>query len=181
MNSTFDDLSPQLQDHCEDVARIVMSLMPFHEKREETYALSFAKRGESGVWMNLMRKTDRLDRLANKVFSGEEVGNAGVTLVDTLVDTAMYALKWLAVIQQVRPGDMERWIAEVYAKEVGMDVEDALVLFGVVDEQPPSEDIALANWLDRQIKHWELQGDVGNVARIQKALENSVKLEEEEL
>lgn len=133
MNNTFDDLSPELQEHCQDVLAIAMALMPFHEKREETYNLSFAKRGESGVWMNLMRKTDRLDRLSNKVFSGEE-GNNGVTLVDTLVDTAMYALKWLAVIKQIRPDDMEMWIATVFCKETGIEMKQAMEMFGMLDD-----------------------------------------------
>lgn len=140
MNTNYNDLSPKLQEHCQDVLAIAMALMPFHEKREDTYQLSFAKRGETGVWMNLMRKTDRLDGLCNKVFSGEE-GNNGVTLVDTLVDAAMYALKWLAVIRQIRPEDMEMWVGSVFCKETGIEVKQAMEMFGMWDAEGAAADV----------------------------------------
>ncbi len=128
--TNFEDLSGQLEDHCDDVRVIMLALLPFHKAREATYNLSFAKRGETGVWMNLMRKTDRLDRLASKVMSTKDGSPAdGVTLVDTLVDTAMYALKWLAVIKRIRPEDMEAWVADVYCRDTGMESGEALAKY----------------------------------------------------
>lgn len=140
MNTTYEDLSPKLQEHVKDVIAIAMALMPFHEQREKTYNLSFAKRGETGVWMNLMRKTDRLDGLCAKVFSGEQ-GNNGVTLVDTLVDIAVYAMKWLAVIKQIRPEDMEMWIGEVFCKETGIDIKQAMDMFEMRDPEGATYDV----------------------------------------
>lgn len=128
MNHKFEDLSPLLSNHVDDVSNIMDALQPFHAAREETYNLSFARRGESGVWMNLARKYDRLDLLASHVLEGAN-GNAGVTLVDNLIDTAMYALKWVAVIRKLRPEDFKAWIEQVYCRDTGMDLDMALLLF----------------------------------------------------
>ena len=119
------DLRPLLDEHVRDVEKIASNLLPFHEARENTYKLSFARRGESGVFHNLARKYDRIDGL----FDWE--GNGGVTLVDTLVDNAIYSLKWLAVIKQLRPQDLERWLKEVYCPDTTMPLEDAMRLFGL--------------------------------------------------
>lgn len=131
MNDKFEDLSPKLDNHISDVASLMHALLPFHSAREETYQLSFAKRGEAGVWMNLARKYDRIDLLASRVLSSDD-GNNGVTLVDTLVDTAMYALKWLAVIGQLRPEELLKWIEDVYCRDTGMALDEALAQFASV-------------------------------------------------
>lgn len=128
--SSFNDITGQLENHIQDVAALMRMLEPFHQAREETYQLSFARRGEVGVWFNLARKYDRLDPLAGRVstqvVTGEEVeNNDGVTLVDTLVDTAMYALKWIAIIRVLRPEHFEKWVEQVYCRDTGMTVEEA--------------------------------------------------------
>lgn len=135
MNQSFEDLSPLLGNHTDDVESLMETLKPFHRAREETYQLSFAKRGEAGVWLNLARKYDRLDPLASRVMAqvvaGEDVeNNDGVTLVDTLVDTAMYALKWLSIIEIIRPEHFTEWLEQVYCRDTGMDINEARVFFG---------------------------------------------------
>lgn len=122
-DSKFDNLTPLLLDHEERVRKLMDFLAPFHDERERTYKRSFAKRGEVGVWMNLARKYDRFDAIAPNVLLN---GADGVTLVDTLVDTAMYSLKWLAVIEKVRPEDLEKWVEQVYAKELGISKHNAM-------------------------------------------------------
>lgn len=128
--SSFEDITGQIQYHIEDVEELMEALKKFHEAREQTYQLSFAKRGETGVWLNLVRKTDRLDPLAARVMTsvvtGEEVlENDGVTLVDTLVDMAMYSLKWLAIIKVIRPDHFHEWLEQVFCKDTGMDMQEA--------------------------------------------------------
>lgn len=117
MDERVDDLSQVLPEHVDDVKIIALILLKFHEHRERTYKLSFAKRGEHGVWMNLARKYDRIDGLVRALFSGHDVGE---TLVDTLADTAIYALKWLAVIDQIRSDDWDDWLENVFCRETGI-------------------------------------------------------------
>lgn len=134
MNQSFDDLSGNLPNHVGDVDGIMDALKLFHQFREETYQLSFAKRGESGVWLNLARKYDRLDPLAARVMGqvvtgGDVDNNDGVTLVDTLADTAMYALKWLAIIKTIRSDHFNKWVEEVYCRDTGLPLDKALEQF----------------------------------------------------
>lgn len=134
-STLFADISGKMPDHVVKVKDAADALMCFHEAREKTYQMSFAKRGEVGVWMNLGRKTDRINVIATQVFEAvgahEELGNNGVTLVDTLVDIAIYAMKWIDVIRATRPMDMEAWIANVFCKDTGMEFGTACRLFGV--------------------------------------------------
>lgn len=136
----FSDISGKLPDHVKSVKSIADALMCFHEAREKTYNMSFARRGETGVWMNLGRKYDRIDVLANQVFekvgAGEKPGNVGVTLVDTLADIIVYALKWIDVIRVTRPQDLDTWINQVFCKDTGIAPSEAYALFGLWQEEP---------------------------------------------
>ena len=136
MSSLVDDLTKNItvEQHLKDVISIMDALDAFHAARESTYAMSFAQRGEIGVWMNLARKYDRIDNLARKTF--DDGGSNGVTLVDTLVDTAMYALKWIAIIKHVREQDLHDWIVRTYCHDTSMSVEEALELFGFTIKLP---------------------------------------------
>ena len=123
MSTNFQDLSAILaKEHCDDVQAVMQILNEFHRQREATYDLSFAKRGEVGIWINLARKTDRLDKVVAKVLEGELGYN--VVLVDTLVDTALYAMKWLSVIRTVRPNDWRDWFDVTYDPEAIHTRED---------------------------------------------------------
>jgi hypothetical protein len=84
-------------NHVKRVDELATMLLDFHRNRERTYQMSFAKRGFVGVFMNLVRKTDRMDAVAQTWLEAEGQLN-GTVLVDTLVDTAIYSLKWLALI-----------------------------------------------------------------------------------
>ncbi len=126
MSNLTNDLTKEIPvtTHMDDVDLLANGLLPFHRAREFTYQMSFAKRGEIGIWMNLARKYDRIDNLARHVFEEVEE-SAGVSLVDTLVDLALYSLKWLAVIKQLRPEDLEKWIDKVYCHDTSTDPEAA--------------------------------------------------------
>jgi hypothetical protein len=135
--SSLEDLSPLLRKtHLKDVENIFKALLPFHEARERTYNLSFAKRGEVMVWGNLGRKYDRIDGLISKVLID---GQEGTTLIDTLVDLAIYALKWVAVIKVIRPADLEEWVLTQYVKDTKMSNPDALAAFGLTFRSDPNE------------------------------------------
>lgn len=130
MNHLVDDLTQDItvETHLKDVEAIMQALLPFHQSREATYRMSFAKRGEALVWGNLARKYDRIDNLAKDTFDGNG-NNPGVSLVDTLIDLAMYSLKWVAIIRHIRPDDLQAWIERVYCHDTGMELQDALKLF----------------------------------------------------
>jgi len=108
IDSGYDDLAILLNNHCDAVTGLFDVLDRFHRIREATYDLSFAKRGEIGVWINTARKYDRIDKLAKGVLSGNNP-EYGVILVDALVDLSIYATKWLDVIGHLRPEDVEEW------------------------------------------------------------------------
>lgn len=147
----FQNLAGLLDEHELDVAAIAEALMPFHDAREATYKRSFAKRGEVGIWMNLARKYDRFDALAADVFSDD--GKENITLIDTLVDLALYSLKWLAVIRRIRPEDMEQWIDEVYLRNVEIDPMDAFILFGMQDQVSDDDSTSLVDTMLAESVH----------------------------
>lgn len=127
-DSHFDDLTQTIpvDEHVEDVKQIARLLLDFHAKREETYQMSFAKRGQIGVFMNLARKYDRLDKLAAEYFQYNV--QTSVILVDALADLAIYAMKWLAIMARLESQlntDMgfTQWLEETVSKELGMPVD----------------------------------------------------------
>ena len=133
-DTRFKDLSTELKSSMGSAGHIAIfnlianQLIAYHNNQEQTYKLSFSKRGEIGVWMNLGRKMDRLDPIAERLF--EESGNSSL-LVDVLVDMAIYAIKWLAVIYEIRPEDLQNWVATTYATTMRMPPDQALELFEI--------------------------------------------------
>ena len=92
-DTRFTDLSDTLKlskgsaGHIAIFNLIANQLITYHCNQEQTYELSFSKRGEIGVWMNLARKYDRIDTLSKRLF--EEKGKNSPVLVDTLIDKSM--------------------------------------------------------------------------------------------
>lgn len=160
-STLFADISGKLPEHVDHVSGIAQALMAFHEARETTYQMSFAKRGEVGVWMNLGRKTDRINVVATHVFeavgAGNDLGNDGVTLVDTLADIVVYALKWMDVIARTRPDDFQGWVSNVFCKDTGMEFGTAMRLFGVSPQVKEIEATYPFTWTDEKIAEFEAQ------------------------
>lgn len=132
--SIFENLAKKLggyKTHVKNVKQLADALYIFHESREQTYKLSFARRGHVGIYMNVMRKCDRVESVAQRFL---EEGKDGVVLVDTMVDMAMYSLKWLDAIKQTDRAVFVEWITTVYCKDTGMRINDAMALFGLVDD-----------------------------------------------
>lgn len=124
--SLFNNIAPQLGNHINEVDNMLQLLSLFHEAKEKQYQRSFAKRGEAGVWYNLMRQLDRVDGIAQEALTAGEY-SAG--LVDTLVDVTLYAVKWLAVIQVLRPEDFQKWLREAYCPYMGVEYDDVMLWF----------------------------------------------------
>lgn len=109
----FQDITKQVSvmDHTSDVKELCAILQPFHVNRESTYRMSFAKRGEVGIWMNLARKYDRIDGLMEQIGKAK-IQDIYITLIDTLVDLALYSLKWLAIIRRFEPESFGIWMSK---------------------------------------------------------------------
>ena len=99
------------------VENLMLDLSVFHKAREKTYKRSFARRGFVGIFMNLVRKTDRLDALVESLLKTTSERHL-ITLIDTLVDITLYALKWLDAIKIVYPEQYKQWESSVYEPEV---------------------------------------------------------------
>jgi hypothetical protein len=127
-DSRYRDLSELLPNHCQDFEALLTGLLTYHNIQENTYKRSFAKRGEIGVWMNLMRKIDRIDGIAESLF---EHGDNGMLLVDTLIDSAVYSIKWLAVIGKIRPKDLHDWLAGTFCPATNISIAQARKMFGL--------------------------------------------------
>lgn len=134
----YQDITKQVSvlNHVNDVEDLMQVIQPFHAVREGTYKMSFAKRGEIGIWMNLARKYDRMDGLMEKIGRGK-VGDVYNVLIDTLVDLALYSLKWLAIIRRFEPLAWEEWCVDN----------------GVVDDDA-TEDVDLRRGISAEAEDW---------------------------
>ena len=113
-----------------DLDRLAAVLISFQAAKDAAYGGSWAKRGELGVFINMMRSSDRLARLVPRAVAGEEA--ACVELVDSLVDQVCYGLMWLSLIGKIRPGSIELWLRRAYCTATGSDYESTLaLLFGI--------------------------------------------------
>lgn len=77
-----------------------------HICKANQYLDSWVKRGESGVYHNVMRKLDRLENIYQPYSDHQTEISEWFPLADVLADTATYCLKWLA--------RMKRWHPEAY-------------------------------------------------------------------
>lgn len=152
MSDLTEDIS--VDRHIQDVENMAKLLLRFHEEREMTYEMSFAKRGLVGVWFNLARKYDRLDPTAEEYFQNN--GRHSITLVDSLVDTAIYAMKWLALLHRLETLDdydmgLTQWLTEVAAKELGQSVHELLHQLDFQNDAVEESDLAdeLRNMLQK--------------------------------
>lgn len=104
------------QEHVKEVNMLLLDLMKFHEAREATYKLSFAKRGEVGIWMNVARKYDRLEELMAQYVEAGNVDHA--VLCDTLADLALYSVKWLQILDHAGKEGFQDWYKRYLETEI---------------------------------------------------------------
>lgn len=99
-----DDLRPFLPKHMEDVGYVSGILMFIHSVKESGYKLSFARRGEYGIFHNLARKWDRIEN----AYHGTSFDSMEV--LDAIADLAVYAIKWMAVFMVLHPETFKKWM-----------------------------------------------------------------------
>ena len=102
--------------------------MILQESKDAGYGKSWAQHGEAGVWLNTVRKIDRLKTLALLVLSGSEkvTEDIRVSLVDTLIDLANYVDMWVSYIAKIRPDDFKQWLITRWCRSTGEDEETIL-------------------------------------------------------
>ena len=112
----YKDLSGKAGDHVNDVNVLMSLLHNLHVAKERVYNLSFCRRGLVGVWMNLARKYDRIDAMS----CSEDYRN--FTYIDTLFDTAAYALKMVDILRKMYPEAFDKWLENVYCEYTGHSI-----------------------------------------------------------
>lgn len=111
--------------------RLAAIILWLQQVKDAGYGRSWAKRGEMGVFHNVMRKEDRAEVLAKHaqaIMSGHEsVGRpTRVSFIATLVDRVNYCMMWISYIAKVRPEDFIAWLEDDFCIDVGMSVDDVL-------------------------------------------------------
>ena len=94
-------------EELDEFMQAVELLERLHLCKANQYLDSWCKRGEPGVYYNVMRKLDRLENIYGPYSSHLAEMQDWFPLVDVLADTAVYCLKWLA--------RMKKWHPEAYA------------------------------------------------------------------
>ncbi len=78
-------------------------LKRLHECKARQYLDSWCKRGEAGVYHNVMRKLDRMENIYQPYADHEIEIIDWFPLVDCISDTAVYNLKWLGRMREWHP------------------------------------------------------------------------------
>lgn len=115
--------------------RLAAIILWLQRIKDAGYGRSWAKRGEMGVFHNVMRKEDRAETLAQyaqAIMSGHpSVGRTTrVGFIATLVDRVNYCMMWLSYIAKVRPEDFVAWLEDDFCIDVDIDVNDVLDFLG---------------------------------------------------
>jgi hypothetical protein len=110
-DSLSDDLRSYLPKHMEDVGYVSGVLLAIHVMKESGYKLSFARRGEYGIFHNLARKWDRIEN----AYHGTSFDS--IEVLDAIADMAVYAIKWMAVIMVLHPETFKKWMEHIDMKK----------------------------------------------------------------
>lgn len=85
----------------------VALLRRLHVCKATQYLDSWCKRGEPGVYNNVMRKLDRLENIYQPYADHTATITDWFPLADTLADTGVYSIKWLARLKKWHPDAYE--------------------------------------------------------------------------
>ena len=108
INSVHNDIREFLGDnHVNDVKELMLIAHKLHKAKEAIYHKSFARRGLVGIWHNVARKYDAIDNLGRQDYYG-------ITMIDSLFDVALYALKLIDAIRKLNPKVYDEWLDKVY-------------------------------------------------------------------
>lgn len=106
-NVDFTDLRDILgttEYHIADVDETAKMLLDLHARREQIYHKSFAGRGLIGIYMNMARKWDPFESLAQR---GQWLH---IKMFDAVADLAVYSLKMLTVLRVLDKDSYEAWL-----------------------------------------------------------------------
>ena len=74
------------------------------------YRNSWQRRGDMGVLHNVFRKIDRIENLVeDEIRHGGQAVPSSESMVETVADLAVYAVKWLDWFCQTRPSEFYAW------------------------------------------------------------------------
>jgi hypothetical protein len=111
-------------------------LLTYHMAKDAGYGRSWARRGESGVFHNVMRKGDRmeslfknietLEKLAKVVMSEHESVSQVIRVarIDNLADLALYCMMWISYIMKTTPDDFTEWMRTRWSEATGIPMDD---------------------------------------------------------
>lgn len=112
-----------------DITQLAALLLTFHSVKDAGYGRSWAKRGASGVYQNVLRKADRLETLAVLNLSPERDDAMGVALVDTIVDLSIYCMMWACYVAKTDKDIFATWMRTEWCVATGIPYEDVEELF----------------------------------------------------
>lgn len=92
--------------------------------KDAIYGQSWSKRGDSGVFHNYFRKDDRLEKLGILSMSGENCDSVTASLIDALVDRALYGMMWICWLAKTEPDVFKMWIKAFFCPSTGIAYED---------------------------------------------------------
>lgn len=100
-----------------NVLAVVPKVLKLQNDKERVYGSSYKKYGNTSIFFNLGRKTDRIENIMSRVFkdgeavlSSEESGSSTETFTDTVVDIASYALLWATYLRETQPKQFQRFL-----------------------------------------------------------------------
>lgn len=129
MNDNYSNSIPKTAhtygtEHVESVNNLIELIKRLHVLKEATYRGSWAKRGQNGIFFTMVRPLDRLENIANEVSNSADFKKLfTLTFFNALIDTALYAIKWAALLTEIEPHILEEWITT----EFGTDSEEYLL------------------------------------------------------
>jgi hypothetical protein len=95
------------------------------------YKNSWCKRGDHGIFFTIARKWDRLESIFT---SGKDIWKGfGEAVEETVLDLAVYSMKWLGYILAKHPDRYDKLVERLY-KEV-VDVQDKIEIFDTETNQ----------------------------------------------
>jgi hypothetical protein len=120
------------------MVKLASILLVYHMSKDAEYGRSWAKRGESGVFHNVMRKGDRFARVAENFAKIECTAKVAMAagdcdydvgfhlrsaLIDLLVDTALYCMMWIGYMISKDDRHFMFWIGSVWCAVTGISYD----------------------------------------------------------
>lgn len=118
-------------------------LLLFQEVKDAGYGRSWAKRGDVGVFHNVMRKKDRYEQLGAMLEGLEMSSLSGfisgrekykLSMIDLLADIASYCMMWMSYISRKNPELFKKWVEEYWTPFTGIEYDAVVTALGRMEE-----------------------------------------------